>query len=311
MINGRDVIIPGVLNRFYVHFLSRILPPVAIGAMSQFCWHMSTTRSKGDKLKSIPAAITDKDNEYYDNDVLGEEDSMHDTNGDDYSEGRPTEGHEEKSRRQSKDEKDGSGLLQSNKIYKKLEKGVKAWAMRFWYSPVIDYAAIRAWLSYPFQKKGMEIEITDEDIDAAVAAGMDRGDRDDDTNDVDQASDILDEEDTPTSGEMQKWQVLRLKEMMRRMKRIITEKEEQTQMKPNEPDTHNNEEREATEGEHESEENSQVDDARDSGDDQEHDNYFRSDFHAREQARLTQRDSFFKDFFNNNDQQKNRDDAKQ
>lgn len=286
MLNGRDVIIPGVLNRLYVHFISRILPPVAIGALNQFFWNIgSSDSSKGDKPRSMPL-LSDKGSDY--GDLVGESTDDYKDNGE-HNIILPND----------KAEKEVTGLLRNNEIYKKLERGVKAWAVRFWYSPVIDYAAIRAWLSYPFQKKGMEIEITDEDIDAAVAAGMDR-DEDIEDNEIDQATDMLDEENTPTSGEMRKWQLMRLKEMMRRMKKIITEKEKQTQMM---------EKHDSGDAEEEEESPKQEGDSNDthttgSEDESNQDHYFRTDFDVREQARNTQRDSFFKDFFHSNDQQR-------
>ena len=102
------------------------------------------------------------------------------------------------------------------------------------------------------------------------------------------------------------------------MKKIITEKEEQTQTKPKQSDEQDNDERDDNNKENNAE--THVDDGSDAidtgdGDDEAtqglEDNYFRSDFHAREQARMKQRDSFFQDFFHNNDQHKKRDSAKQ
>jgi len=113
-------------------------------------------------------------------------------------------------------------------------------------------------------------------------------------DDIDQS--MVDGEDAPTSGEMQKWQLLRLKEMMRRMKLIIMEKENQKKgggvgvaeggNSDSNSDSRDND-----------------DDGNDieQGEDGNNDNsYFNQDFNAREQSQMTQKESFFKDLFNSN-----------
>lgn len=38
MQKGRDVVVPGWVNKFYAFFLSRLLPPAAVGAMTRIAW---------------------------------------------------------------------------------------------------------------------------------------------------------------------------------------------------------------------------------------------------------------------------------
>lgn len=120
---GRDVVCPGIWNRFYVHVLVRILPNAAIGAIARVAWRPPPRWlpliGRRSPRKAQPVAVRRRENYVPpDLDVPGE------------------------------------GLA--------VERRLRRWFHRFWYSPVIDYGAIKRWMAYPFRPKGLDIEVEDD-----------------------------------------------------------------------------------------------------------------------------------------------------
>jgi len=138
MRQGRDQVVPGLLPRLYVHFVSRVFPSAAVGALARVAWQPPA--------KWIP--------------LIG--------------------GRRVRSRKplSSPDDASASARAPLNSGAEKRTGGVdgtpaspsalptgrllKRWFRRFWYSPVIDYNAIRRWLAYPFRPKGRDVKVDDD-----------------------------------------------------------------------------------------------------------------------------------------------------
>jgi len=138
MRQGRDQVVPGLLPRLYVHFVSRVLPGAAVGALARVAWQppakwiplIGGRRSRSRKLLSSPDDASASARAPLNSDA----------------------------------EKRAGGVDALPLSPSALPAGrlLKRWFRRFWYSPVIDYNAIRRWLAYPFRPKGRDVKVDDD-----------------------------------------------------------------------------------------------------------------------------------------------------
>jgi len=126
---GRDVVCPSLAHRFHVYVLSRILPSAATGALARIAWQPPA--------RWIPLIGGKRSTR------VAPRKSAHET-----AVGVTTD----------------SGGEVIGKGVQGLEKKLRRWFKRFWYSPVIDYSAIKKWLAYPFRQKGLDVNLDEEGL---------------------------------------------------------------------------------------------------------------------------------------------------
>ncbi len=140
IVQGRDVIVPGILNKIYAYGLARVLPAVALGGFNKLA--VSTPPNWLPFLKpSKSTPIIIKRPKIFTHEVI-------------------PDASEEKELKELKAKK--QYWLRPEyyqKTYMKMTKLAKRYALRFWYSPIINYDRIKQWIAEPFRKKGQDIDV--------------------------------------------------------------------------------------------------------------------------------------------------------
>jgi hypothetical protein len=156
---GRDVICPGVLGRLYVNLFSRVFPSSVTGAIARMAWQPPPRWFPLLPSKTRSLEKIDK----------------------------------RKLSKKGKSRRVGGKAPLERKTVK---ERVKQWFHRFWYSPVIDYGKIKAWMAYPFRHKGTDVSIDDGELGSDDNAKL-RKQQEDLFNGEDNASQVQaeDEED--------------------------------------------------------------------------------------------------------------------
>ena len=184
LIHGRDVVVPGLVNKLYAYGLLKALPQVAIGALTEVAFspapqglpflrplrgearynvireRMRQEKSRRDRRREVRL-----------------EDSLK-VRSDDTDAGGGGGGRRDK----KKDPKARSkfSLQDLTRSWATLRKELQSWTHQFWYSPVINYEYLRSIVAYPFAKKGQDVVVDDADAldDTSFDSSIDDGDDD-------------------------------------------------------------------------------------------------------------------------------------
>lgn len=122
---GRDVVCPNLWHRLYVHVLVRLLPNAAIGSIARVAWHPPP--------RWLP--------------LIGKR-----TRRKALPAAQP----------RGREKLASEGGTEEEDDVPSVERQLRRWFHRFWYSPVINYGAIKSWLAYPFRPKGQDVTVDDD-----------------------------------------------------------------------------------------------------------------------------------------------------